>query len=69
MKKIVCDSFLHLDLFLPFALIQLGDTAVEKHRLERTARQDTKVKAALSKRIHMLEKSIAVRFDCACFGS
>ena len=41
---------------------QLGDTSVEKHRLERTARQDTKVKAALSKRIHMLEKSIAVRF-------
>ncbi len=40
---------------------QLGDTSVEKHRLERTARQDTKVKAALSKRIHMLEKSIAVR--------
>jgi hypothetical protein len=37
---------------------QLGETAVEKLRLELSASKDTKVKSALSKRIQVLEKTV-----------
>jgi hypothetical protein len=40
---------------------QIGTTSAEKHLLERTARQDAKVKSALAKRIAELEQTMIVR--------